>query len=79
MKAADQLITPGRSDYELLAEILTLQYSKDYSKANTQANLEYIFDPDSFDMKDATLLTDNYALDIEKLQEYGMLATKLRQ
>ena len=62
-----------------MAEILTLQYSKDYSKVVTHPNLEYIFDPDQFDMKDATLLTDNYSLDIEKLQEYGMLATKLRQ
>ena len=63
----------------MMAEILTLQYSKDYSKVVTQANLEYIFDPGQFDMKDATLLTDNYRLDIAKLQEYGMLATKLRQ
>ena len=30
-------------------------------------------------MKDATLLTENYSLDIEKLEEYGVLATKLRQ
>ena len=45
----------------------------------TQTNLEYVFDPDKFDIKDATLLTDNYSLEIKKLQEYGMLATKLRQ
>ena len=50
-----------------MAEILTLQYSKDYSKVTTQTNLEYIFDPDKFDIKDATLLTDNYSLEIEKL------------
>ena len=79
MKTAGQLILPGKSDHELMAEILTLQYSKDYSKVTTQTNLEYVFDPDKFDIKDATLLTDNYSLEIEKLQEYGMLATKLRQ
>jgi len=62
-----------------MAEILTLQYSKDYSKVTTQTNLEYIFDPDQYDMKDTTLLTDNYSLEIDKLQEYGILATKLRQ
>ena len=46
MKTAGQLVLPGKSDYELMAEILTLQYSKDYSKVATHANCEYIFDPD---------------------------------
>jgi len=50
-----------------MAEILTLQYSKDYSKVTTQTDLEYVFDPDKFDIKDTTLLTDNYSLEIEKL------------
>ena len=79
MKAAGQLVQPGKSDYELVAEILTLQYSNDYSKVSNQANLEYIFDPDKFDLKDVSLVTENYSLEIEKLQEFGMLATKLRQ
>ena len=61
-----------------MAEILTLQYSKDYSKVNNHANIEYIFDPDTYDIKDATLLTEIYILEIEKLQEFGILATKLR-
>ena len=61
-----------------MAEILTVQYSKDYSKVSDQANLEYIFDPDKYDLKDPTLLTENYNLEIEKLQEFGILATKLR-
>ena len=62
-----------------MAEILTLQYSKDYSKVATHANLEYIFDPDNYAIKDSTLLTDNYRFDTDKLMEYGKLATKLRQ
>ena len=58
---------------------MTLQYSKDYSKVASQTNLEYIFDPDTYEMKDLTLLTDNYCMEFEKLQEFGILATKLRQ
>ena len=46
MKTAGQLNLPGKSDHELMAEILTLQYSKDYSKVATQANRDYIFEPD---------------------------------
>ena len=38
-----------------------------------------MFDPDKFDKKDPTLVTDNYRLDTEKLLEYGRLATKLRK
>ena len=79
MKTADQLILPRKRDHELMAEILPLQYSKDYSKVTTQSNLEFIFDPNRFDMKDSTLLTDNYSLKMEMLHEYGVLATKLRQ
>ena len=32
VKTEYQFTKPGISDYELMAEILTLQYSKDYSK-----------------------------------------------
>ena len=67
MKTEAQLILPGTSDYELVAEILTLQYSKEYSKVASQTNLEYIFDPDTYDMKDPTLLTENYSMELEKL------------
>ena len=68
MKTEGQLILPGTSYYELDAEILTLQYSKDYSKVASQTNLEYIFDPDTYEMKDPTLLTESYKMEIEKLQ-----------
>ena len=30
-------------------------------------------------MKDPTLLTESYTMDLEKLQEFGIRATKLRQ
>ena len=79
MKTETKLILPGTSDYELVAEILTLQYTKDYSKVASQTNLEYIFDPDTYDIKDLTLLTENYSMEIEKLQEFGILATRLRE
>ena len=46
---------------------MTLQYSKEYSKVASQTNLEYIFDPDTFDMKDPTLLTESYSMEVEKL------------
>ena len=46
VKTAGQLSLPGKSDYELMAEILTLQYSKVYSKVATHIDHEYIFDPD---------------------------------
>ena len=65
MKTGSQLILPGTCDYELLAEILTLQYSKDYSKVSSQTHLDYVFDPDTYDMKDPTLLTDNYSMEFE--------------
>jgi hypothetical protein len=45
----------------------------------SQTNLEYIFDPDTYDIKDPTLLTESYSIELEKLQELGILATKLRQ
>ena len=79
MKTEAQLVLPGTSDYELVAEILTLQYSKDYSKVASQTNMKYIFDPDTYDMKDPTLLTESYSMDLEKLQEFGIIATKLRK
>ena len=58
---------------------MTLQYSKEYSKVVSQTNLEYIFDPDTYEMKDPTLLTESYSMELEMLQEFGILATKLRQ
>ena len=61
-----------------MAEILTLQYSKEYSKVTDQTSLEYIFDPDTYDLNDPTLLTESYNMELEELQEYGFLATKLR-
>ena len=77
VKTEGQLILPGTSNYELLAEILTLQYSKDYSKVASQTSLKYIFDPDTYSMKDPTLLIESYSMELEKLQEYGIIATKL--
>ena len=65
MKTGGQLILPNTCNYVLLAEILTLQYSKDYSKVSSQTHLEYVFDPDTYDMKDPTLLTDNYSMEFE--------------
>ena len=79
VKTEGQLVLPGISDYELMAEILTLHYSKDYSKVANQTSLEYIFDPDTYDLNDPTLLTENYSIELDNLQEYGILATKLRQ
>ena len=79
VKTEGQLILPGTSNYELMAEILTLQYSKDYSKVASQTSLEYIFDPDTYGMKDPTLLIESYSMELEKLQEYGIIATKLRK
>ena len=61
-----------------MAEILTLQYSKEYSNVADQTSLEYIFDPDTYDLNDPTLLTESYSMELEELQEYGILATKLR-
>ena len=61
-----------------MAEILTLQYSKEYSNVASQTNLEYIFDPDTYDLNDPTLLTESYSMELDELQEYGILATKLR-
>ena len=61
-----------------MAEILTLQYSKEYSNVASQTSLEYIFDPDTYDLNDPTLLTESYSMELEELQEYGILATKLR-
>ena len=58
---------------------MTLQYSKDYSKVASQTNLEYIFDPDTYEMKDPTLLTESYSMELDMLQEFGIIATKLRQ
>ena len=78
VKTEGQLALPGTSDYEFMAEILTMQYSKDYSKVTSQTSLEYIFEPDIYDMKDPTLLTESYSMELEKLREYGILATKLR-
>ena len=65
VKTEGQLVLPDTSDYELMAEILTLQYSSDYSKVASQTCLEYIFDPDTYDMKDPTLLTESYSMELE--------------
>ena len=56
-----------------------MQQTAEYTEVAEQTNLDYIFDPDKYSIKDATLLTDNYRLDTEKLLEYGKLATKLRK
>ena len=45
----------------------------------SQISLEYIFDPDTYDMNDSSLQTENFRMEVEKLQEYGILATKLRK
>ena len=50
-----------------MAEILTLQYSKEYSNVTDQTSLEYIFDPDTYSLNDPTLLTESYSMEHEKL------------
>lgn len=63
MKTGGHLARPGACTYELEAEVLTLQYSKDYSKVSSQTTLEYLFDPDTYDMNDPELLTSNYTME----------------
>ena len=79
MKTVAQLTEPGKSDYDIYDEILALQQTAEYTRVSEDTNLEYIFDPDKYGKKDLTLVTDNYKLEMEKLLEYGRLATKLRK
>ena len=78
VKTVAQLTEPGTSNYDIYDDILTLQKSKEYAHVAEDTNLEYIFDPDKFGMKDPTLVTENYELDTEQLLAYGRLATNLR-
>ena len=79
MKTVAQLSEPGKSDYDIYDDILTLQQTAEYKQIAEETHLDYIFDPDKYGKKDPTLVTENYRMDTEKLQEYGRLATKLRK
>ena len=57
---------------------MTLEYSAAYSGVSPEPTQAYLFDPGTYAMKDPTLLTSGYTLDPARLQEYGMLATRLR-
>ena len=46
---------------------------------SSEATQEYLFDPDTYAMKDPSLLISGYTLEPAVLQEYGKLATRLRQ
>ena len=78
LKTSAELIEPGKSDYDILDEILALQQTPEYADVADGRNLEYVFDPDTFGKKDVTLTTENYKLDMEELLAYGRLATSLR-
>ena len=58
---------------------MTLQYSAAYSGVSPEPTQDYLFDPGTYAMKDPALLTSGYTLEPARLQEYGMLATRLRQ
>ena len=78
LKTAEQLTEPGKSDYDILDEILALQQTSEYADVADEGKLEYVFDPDKFGKKDLTLTTENYKLETEALLAYGKLATSLR-
>ena len=78
LKTAEELTEPGKSDYDILDEILALQQTPEYADVADEGKLEYVFDPDKFGKKDLTLTTDNYKLETEELLAYGKLATSLR-
>ena len=59
-------------------DILALQQTSEYKGVSEDTSLEYVFNPDTFGKKDATLTTENYKLDTEELLAYGKLATNLR-
>ena len=79
LKTVHHLSNPGRSNYDILVDILSMQQTPEYAEANDEASTEYLFDPDKYGLKDETLVTNNYALPNDELREYGILATKLRQ
>ena len=79
LKTTVELSEPGKGDYNILDDILAMQQTPEYASVSESTNLEYIFDPDKFDQKDTTLVTENYKLDMEQLLAYGKLATNLRQ
>ena len=63
LKTAAELSEPGKSDYDVLDDILALQQTVEYTNLADETNLEYVFDPDKFGKKDLTLTTENYRLD----------------
>ena len=65
MKTTVELSEPDRSDYDILDDILAMQQTPEYVSVSEAADLEYLFDPDKFDQKDTTLVTENYKLDTE--------------
>ena len=65
MKTTVELSEPGRSDYDILDDILAMQQTPEYASVSEATTLAYIFDPDKFDQKDTTLVTENYKLDTE--------------
>ena len=78
LKTAEELTEPGKSDYDILDEILALQRTPEYADVADVRKLEYVFDPDKFGKKDLSLTTENYKLETEALLAYGRLATSLR-
>ena len=49
MKTTVELSEPGRSDYDILDDILAMQQTPEYASVAEATTLEYIFDPDKFD------------------------------
>ena len=56
------MIEPGKSDYDILDDILALQQTAEYTRVSDGPSLEYVFDPDTFGKKDLTLTSENYRL-----------------
>ena len=79
VKTAERLREPGRSDHDILDDILALQQTNEYTRVfednrppgralgrfEALPPLEYVFDPDKFGKKDPTLTTENYRLSTE--------------
>ena len=65
VKTTAELTEPGKSDYDILDDILALQHTVEYTCVAEDTSLEYIFDPDKYGKKDLTLVSDNYKLDAE--------------
>ena len=65
LKAATELSEPGKSNYDILDDILALQQTAEYINVADETKLEYVFDPEKFGKNDPSLLTENYRLSTE--------------